>query len=420
MRTADREGKRKVTMPDERRILTFTSAGESTPIPVPSPPDPDDEMRLSRRVQRTGHSSLSVTLPRSWIDESNLRPGDIVRFRKLEGGRLELSRSPVAQPPVHTSKTLTIDVGVVGPNLLARMLVGAYITGHHRVVIHGEAPLTEARREEIRATVRKILGASVIEESDHVLEVEISVDPTQHDFARLMRRIVHLLEVEIGLCRRSLAEGNRAILNPITSCEDEIDRLYMLMVRQLLLASDDFQVAREVGVLSHHYQIGSRAVAKMLEMVGDLVYDAAETIRKLPVRGGGLPSRSIPGLDRAFAELERFLKQTAEAFVSLAPADANGTLNEMERWLKAHHEGDRKSTPPIANGKGAGSSVLRISWDLANAVEMLVMINEISLNRALEPENVLRAGTTGHFLVPAVPTSARPPPTRAETASGPD
>ncbi|MHB1435123.1 MAG: AbrB/MazE/SpoVT family DNA-binding domain-containing protein [Thermoplasmata archaeon] len=395
-------------MPDPEPSSPPSVTGPEGIGPTAPSRDPEDVFRLSRRVQRTG-SSLSVTLPRRWIDSSDLHPGDIVVFRELAGGSLELSRSAVASRGKPSPTSLTVEVEGAAAGFLPRAIIGAYVTGYQRVTVHGTAPLTEAQRESVQTTVRRVLGASVVDEAAHFLDIEISVDPTQHDFARLMRRIVHLLEVEIGLCRRSLAEDDRAILNPIASCEDEVDRLYMLMVRQLLLASDDFQVAREAGLTSHRYQMSNRVVAKLLEMIGDLLSEVGRALRALPTRGEKTSPRSEADLSHLLAEFESLLRRTSDAFIHLAPGDANAALNDIQQWLWNQHGRDRRAVHrSLQNDEATVLATLRISGTLATAVEMLVMMNEITINRSVEPESVLRAGPDGRFVLH--PTAPAEPP----------
>ena len=76
---------------------------------------------LTRRVQRTGSSSLSITLPKSWTDSMNLQTGDVLRFRDLGEGRLEISQANAEAPGERRQRLLKIDATDVPPNLLVRL-----------------------------------------------------------------------------------------------------------------------------------------------------------------------------------------------------------------------------------------------------------------------------------------------------------
>ena len=138
-----------------------------------NPPAPG----FTRRVQRTGSSSLSITLPKAWTDSMNLETGDTLRFRDLGGGRLEISPANAENPADRRQKLLRIDASDAPPKLLARLLIGAYITGQDQIVVSSRTGLTPEQRQEVRRTVAHVLGMTVVEEESGGVEIQNFVDP---------------------------------------------------------------------------------------------------------------------------------------------------------------------------------------------------------------------------------------------------
>lgn len=344
---------------------------------------------FTRRVQRTGSSSLSITLPKAWTDSMNLATGDTLRFRDLGGGRLEISPAESEVPSDRRQKLLRIDASDAPPKLLARLLIGAYITGQDQIMVTSRTGLTAEQRQEVRRTVAHVLGMTVVEEESGGIEVQNFVDPGRYQFHRLMSQVVRMLRTELETCRTVLAGGSRNALQSLEPMEDEIDRFYLLMVRQLLLSSDDFQIARDIGVESHHYQIGYRLVAKVLEVTGDLISGVAgELDNNLP----GLqqmPKSASVDLVALILRVEQLLGRTMDAFTHLSVVDANSALNEIDRLLPtdyalgdalARHVSDRR----------VAVAAQRVVSNLLMALEMLVIINEVTINRSVEPETVAK------------------------------
>jgi phosphate uptake regulator len=344
---------------------------------------------FTRRVQRTGSSSLSITLPKGWTDSMNLQTGDTLRFRDLGQGRLEISPANAEGPGERRQKLLRIDASDAPPRLLARLLVGAYITGQDQIMVTSRSGLTRDQRQEVRRTVSHVLGMTVVEEDSGSIEVQNFVDPGRYQLQRLMGQVVRILRTELDTCRAVLADGDRAALQPLGPMEDEIDRFYLLMVRQLLLSSDDFQVARDIGVESHHYQIGSRLVAKVLEVTGDL---AAGVGRELDSNLAGLrrmPKSALADLVGLIARVEELLGRTMDAFSRLSVVDANSNLNEVEASLPADYTlGDTLARR--VSDRRVAVAAQRIVSNLVMALEMLVIVNEVTINRSVEPETVAK------------------------------
>jgi phosphate uptake regulator len=350
-----------------------------------APPEPG----FTRRVQRTGGSSLSITLPKAWTDSMNLETGDTLRFRDIGGGRLEISPANAEGPSERRQRLLRIDASGAPPKLLARLLIGAYITGQDQIVVTSRSGLTPEQRQEVRRTVAHVLGMTVVEEESGGVEVQNFVDPGRYQFHRLMGQVVRVLRTELETCRTSLAGGNRAALQQLGPMEDEIDRFYLLMVRQLLLSSDDFQVARDIGVESHHYQIGSRLIAKILEVTGDLISGVGRELSDHLTGFQRLPKSAVSALVALIGRVESMLERTMDAFTRLSVVDANATLNEIDRALPTDHTlGD--SLARHISDRRLAVAAQRVVSNLLMALEMLVIVNEVTINRSVEPETVAK------------------------------
>jgi len=353
------------------------------------PPETPAAPGFTRRVQRTGSSSLSITLPKAWTDSMNLDTGDTLRFRDLGGGRLEISPANAETPSDRRQNLLRIDASGAPPKLLARLLIGAYITGQDQIVVTSRSGLTSEQRQEVRRTVAHVLGMTVVEEESGAVEVQNFVDPGRYQFHRLMSQVVRMLRTELEACRSVLLGGNRTALQQLGPMEDEIDRFYLLMVRQLLLSSDDFQVARDIGVESHHYQIGYRLLAKVLEVTGDLISGVGRELGDNLAGLQRLPKSAVADLVSLIKRVEDLLERTMDAFGRLSVVDANANLNEIDRVLPA----DYKLGDAIArhvSDRRLAVAAQRVVSNLLMALEMLVIINEVTINRSVEPETVAK------------------------------
>jgi len=271
------------------------------------------------------------------------------------------------------------------PNLLERLLVGSYITGQDQVLVTARGGLTAAKRKEIHRVVDRILGMTVVADSPEAVEVQNFIDPGKHALPRLMHRVDQILQVELAICHDALTGKEPLQLEMLDSIEEEIDRLYLLMVRQLLLSSDSPRIAHSIEVESHHYQIGDRLLAKVMEVAGDLIHDIGTEL------GGNLAGLrrlppSVRGMIVARIErLQRLLTGTMTAFVHLSAVDANANLNEIAEILPTDGRLGQLIARRAANRKVAVAAQ-RIACNLNMTFEMLVIANEVTINRAVEPE----------------------------------
>jgi phosphate uptake regulator len=350
----------------------------------------------SRRVQRAGLSSLSVTLPKTWIESTNLNVGDVLLIREVGEGRLEVQRCQEKAAGDEIKRALYLDIKQSELNLISRLVVGAYITGHDTIILNSKDDFTDTQRQEVDDVLRKTLGMSVVEEAPNRIELQNFTDPVKYRLSSLLDRVAKMLMTEIATCKEGLVSRNKRILGHAADIENEIDKFYLLMTRQLLLSSDNYLIAKEIGIESHHYQLGYRVVAKSLELIGDMVSNVATEIMSIISDGPAIPQNVR---DAVLAELDRLataLSRTMDAFSSVSAIDANSILNDIEIWLGERHSRANYLVIDVASSDAA-VSIQRIISMTATAFELLTTINEITINRFLERERLIDAG--GHVTV---------------------
>jgi len=309
-------------------------------------------------------------------------------------------------PDGRPQKVLHIDITGASANLLGRLLVGSYITGQDQVLVTARDGITPLQRKEIRRAADRILGMTVVGETPTSVEVQNFVDPGKYELPRLLHRVVQMLRAELAVCHAALTGGEARQLAVIQDIELEVDRFYILMVRQLLLSSENPRIARNIDVESHHYQIGDRLVAKVLEVLGDLFQAVGADLQK------NLDTlRTVPRVAHEFAErvkrLDRLLTRTMDAFGHLSLVEANTLLNTLTQLLPKQAGYGQEIAHRVPDRKTAVAAQ-RICCSLDMALEMLIIVNEVTINRGVEPATELLPDRTakGEAGIRALPERA--------------
>jgi phosphate uptake regulator len=327
------------------------------------------------------------------IAEGRRVPADppFPRIAPLPPHELGVGRLVSGRPDGRPQKVLHIDVSGAPPNLLGRLLVGSYITGQDQVLVTARHGLTLAQRKEIHRVVERTLGMTVVEESPAAVELENFVDPGRYGLPRLLHRVVQMLQAELEICHAAFVDPEPPELSPIEAIEEEVDRFYLLIVRQLLLSSDSPRIAREIDVESHHYQIGDRLVAKVLEVTGDLIHGIGTELQGHLTGLRHMPPAVNHELRSRIEQLQHLLARTMEAFGHLSAVEANGTLNRIGEVLPKDACLGQLICRTVPDHRVAVAAQ-RIVHNLDMALEMLIIVNEVTINRSVEPETVLASG----------------------------
>ncbi len=350
--------------------------------------DAQEEGDVLRRVQRTGVASLTVTLPKWWVELVGVHHGTTLRFHDLGGGRIELSVETAESRPGHPrERALTVDARNAAPHLIPRLIVGAYVTGQDQVIVTGH--LARLQRNEINRAVAKLLGTSIVEDGKDRLVIQTFVDPTRYTVPRLLERLVHLLLDQVEVCRRGVLGVGPPDRTQIAVLEDEIDKIYRLMVRQLMLACGHYEVAKEVGVVHHHLHMGYRMIAKLFEDLGDHLFALGENL--YPSEGGRW---NVPeDVTKEIADrLERFatlLRRTATSFENASAEEANLVLNDVHSDVPDLRALAR-NLPARVPSQPDSLAVERVLEFLLDITQMLHVVNEVTINRAVDLEEFPR------------------------------
>ncbi|MEK6851032.1 MAG: AbrB/MazE/SpoVT family DNA-binding domain-containing protein, partial [Candidatus Thermoplasmatota archaeon] len=94
----------------------------------------------SRKVQKVGTSTLTISLPKPWVQKFGLKQGDQV-FLEEEGSFLKVTPAALATRR-QGSQEYVIDADLCDePGILNRVIVGNYVLGRERLVVKGSGML---------------------------------------------------------------------------------------------------------------------------------------------------------------------------------------------------------------------------------------------------------------------------------------
>ena len=112
-------------------------------------------MDETRRVQKVGYNSLSISIPKQYTERMKLAAGDSLLFREDSDGTLRLI--PATRAREASRVTLRADqAGSV--EVLTGLIAGAYAMGYDTIEVSGKEPLDQPTVNGVLATVRRLRG----------------------------------------------------------------------------------------------------------------------------------------------------------------------------------------------------------------------------------------------------------------------
>ncbi|MCS7137660.1 MAG: phosphate uptake regulator PhoU [Candidatus Caldarchaeum sp.] len=332
-------------------------------------------MPYARRVQRVGSGTLTVSLPRRWVEKTGLKPGDVVSIVELSDSVLKLETKPT-KTPQHT--VFTLDVGKIKDSkLLSRLLIGAYLQGFEETNIIGGDGITEEMQAAIASTVDLLPGVEIVEQSFRKIVIQSFLDPGKFPVPSIIKRIQVMLTMGINNLAEALREGRREPLLDVEKMETKIDELYFLCIRQIF-----FSVKKEVWgeEVSDPYigAIGDRLVVRALEEIADSLKLAADEVEALIEKD--LPKAVVNKLVKLLESIQVVFGKTMKAFLSLDIQLANEII---ETTSQEYGEEMTLSDvfPQNLHSVEIMISLRNFVYNIVNIARNCKIIAEVTLNR---------------------------------------
>jgi phosphate uptake regulator len=335
----------------------------------------------ARKVQRVGYSTLTVSLPRDWVEDVKLKAGDIVSIKREDDGSLKLI--PGTEHKREEIKNCVVNADLCNSNnLLTRVITGNYILGHDTIQIVAKDELKRNHLEEIRATTQRLTGLSIVEQTLKQVTLQSFVDPTRFPIYGLMRRLHIIISSMVDASVKALVERRPELATEVAHMEEESDRIYWLIVRQLLLAIRDRSVGSKIGIESPLHIPGNRVVAKTLEEMAD----AAENIAKevLSLEEHDIASDSILNEIAKFSN--QVIKISEHSVRALLTGEVNLANGAVEMVESAENDERKLTQKVVTHVKDAAvaASLRIVVWNLGQIAKFCRMIGEVTINRVLE------------------------------------
>ena len=299
-----------------------------------------------------GYNSLSISIPKQYAKEMNLKQGDSLLFREDSDGTLRLI--PATRAKEVTRATLRADqAGSV--EMLTGLVVGAYALGYDTIEVAGKEPLDHPTVEGILATVRRLRGMEVVESDERHIVAQSFLDPTKFPVDSLVKRLQILVSKSLESVTNSLDLRQAGNLNQVARVKEEVDELYWLILRQLLVALNRRELASEIGIESPLHASGDRVSAKTLDEIGGIVQDIAEELVRLRGQGAKMDAKVAASMKRLAAKAGEAFNTTVESLLTPDVKLIGRSLVLVEETMSLEKE---VTDELLASGKFGNARVL--------------------------------------------------------------
>ncbi len=300
----------------------------------------------TRKVQVTGGSTYTVSLPKDWATENDVEAGSVVEFHSEEDLLLLSPR----REEERTEGTLDI-TGLEDRHELTRAVMTMYVSGFDVIRLE-TARITAAQRRVIREATQGLVGLEVIEETSERVVLRDLLDSSElsvHNAITRMR-LVSLTMLEDAV--EALVEGDTDLAQDVMERDDDVDRLWYMVSRVFRTVLRNPTAATEVG-LPRDTCFDFQSSARQLERIADhatKIADLAVDLEAVPDTAG-TPLRALLEEATAVPEtaMEALLTDDPEEATELA-ASARARIDGVDGQAREVSNEIRDLDPETAQG----------------------------------------------------------------------
>ncbi|GAB6943561.1 hypothetical protein JCM14467A_03430 [Vulcanisaeta sp. JCM 14467] len=234
----------------------------------------------TRRVQLTGGATLIVSLPKEWTRQVDLKPGDeVLVIPQPDLSLLVVPKKMVKAPLLESSINVTQDLSNI--DHLERILLAHYLSGYDIFRLNFDISTLNLKKQVKDIVRRKLTGVEIIEEGRNSLVIQNLVNVPDINIRDIIIKLGKTVVGMIDDLRTPIESGDRAVASDIIERDNEVDKFYWLLNRQLKRVLVSKHALSLSGIQDPRSIIEYAIINKSLERAADHAVKIAREIVNL-------------------------------------------------------------------------------------------------------------------------------------------
>jgi phosphate uptake regulator len=281
-----------------------------------------------RRVQRTSGGTFFVCVPKEWAERSGLQRSSVVAVFEMTDGRLCVDpKYDVERVP---------QVAVIKPSsYLDREIVGKYLLGYDVIRVEAKDRISPVDRERVKQASSRLVGLEIVEEDYSKIVMQCLLEPSTFPPEKVLRREYSIASSMHRDAVVALVEGDVHLAENVVARDNEVNRLYFLLVRSLRTVVQNPGLSEKLSVFPIDC-LDYRLMASLVESIGDRSVQIAGKVVKL--KGVKLPKELLELVLRFHRLVYEAHEKALGAVFSRNVSVAESVRNERESVLSVFGE----------------------------------------------------------------------------------
>ena len=285
-----------------------------------------------RKIQITGGATYVVSLPKKWVKAAGLKPKDQVAL--IPQADMSLLIVPKGElKPKEVSEAIIEASADAGLEAVIRDFIAHYLVGYDVIRVK----LRNIRhRDLLKSSIRrKLIGVEIMEETADEIVAQCLLGHVELPLRRALDRMHVLMLFMLKDAMKALVSNDKDLAVEIVERDDEVDRLYFFVVRQLKAAVYNRMLIEEVGLSNPRDCLGYRLIVKSIERSADHAARIASVIPTLPAQSNNKMMEKIVKMSSIAQEIHECSVKTLYKY---DPNLINESMKKVEQIINLEDE----------------------------------------------------------------------------------
>ena len=227
-----------------------------------------------------GGGTFLVSLPKEWAKKNGITKGSLLGLeevspRKIIIGPVENTRKEVREAVIGYTQANVDEI--------VNDLTGKYLLGYDIIRIESRSLIERHGRAKLKEAARRLIGLEIVDEDSKKITFQFLLEERGLEPEKLVRRMAKITEGMLRDIMDGCSTLDTSLFQAVGERDDELDRLYFLLVRTLRSASVRPDVLESYG-LTITELLDYRVLASYLENIGDASNNLAGWLERIDER----------------------------------------------------------------------------------------------------------------------------------------
>ncbi len=283
---------------------------------------------MKRKVQRTGGSTLIVSLPKDWVKKVGLDSGDEVSIHYRPDNSLVIIPSRVKRKNTKNLNKAELEFTPKdGLDTIFRIAVSYYLSGYDIInITFKEDKLSQSKSTinhkcYIKNNIRDMIGIEIIDEGDSYITLQNFINYEDLPLRDALKRMMRITNSMMSDAKKMITMRDINLAEDIKQRDKEVNRFYYLIIRLLNETLTDVELAKKLELNPRDCILYSN-IAKSLERIGDHCKKISKESLKLTFFDEDLHSKIL----NRYSEVQEVFKNSISCLLKKDAKSANETI----------------------------------------------------------------------------------------------